>query len=213
MYKKRTTIQISDTLRKKLKVLSSYRDISYEELIEDLINVFIATIPFRSDDEFREWFEQNLDKLGFKRIVGKGISPSYRLEDADGRIKNVEVELIGEDFERHEHDPNKTDLVICLFSTKERIKGVPVLSIIKPPEDPREVIYRLSGKFKTVSIPTTLYNKLKEAIKNTGFTNVSSFVSHILREVLVEKRDWSVPLTKEEEEKIIERLRTLGYLD
>ena len=68
--------------------------------------------------------------------------------------------------------------------------------------------------YTTVSIPTPLFNKIKERIKGTGFTSVSSFVTYVLREVLAsleEKED--VHLTKEEEEKIKQRLRALGYID
>jgi NDP-sugar pyrophosphorylase family protein len=35
----RTTIQISDELRKKLKILASKRDLSYEKLLEELVNM------------------------------------------------------------------------------------------------------------------------------------------------------------------------------
>jgi Arc/MetJ-type ribon-helix-helix transcriptional regulator len=49
----RTTIQVSEQLRKKLKILASRRDLSYEELLEDMIGVFaeldrektIVTVP------------------------------------------------------------------------------------------------------------------------------------------------------------------------
>ena len=37
----RTTIQITERLRKKLRVLASKRDISYEEVISDMVNVFV----------------------------------------------------------------------------------------------------------------------------------------------------------------------------
>jgi mannose-1-phosphate guanylyltransferase len=41
---KRTTIQISDELRKKLKVLASNRDLSYEKLLEELIDTFYSRV-------------------------------------------------------------------------------------------------------------------------------------------------------------------------
>jgi NDP-sugar pyrophosphorylase family protein len=40
----RTTIQISDELRKKLKILASNRDLSYEKLLEELIDTFYLRI-------------------------------------------------------------------------------------------------------------------------------------------------------------------------
>lgn len=68
-----------------------------------------------------------------------------------------------------------------------------------------------SKKYTTVSIPTTLANKLKEKLKETGFKNLSDYVTHILHEVLAE---WEKEerLDKDEEELIKERLRALGYL-
>ena len=35
----------------------------------------------------------------------------------------------------------------------------------------------------------------------------------IRREIIAEKRDWKEPLTKEDEERIKRRLRSLGYLE
>lgn len=68
-------------------------------------------------------------------------------------------------------------------------------------------------KFTTVSIPVPLYDKIKERIKDTGFTSVSDYVTFVLREVISEtKEEEREPFTKEDEEKVKERLRALGYL-
>ena len=71
------------------------------------------------------------------------------------------------------------------------------------------------GRYTTVSIPVTLYNRIKELIKDTGFTSVSQFVTYILREVIAsmekEKLE-SSGISEEEKEKIIERLKRLGYI-
>jgi len=71
------------------------------------------------------------------------------------------------------------------------------------------------GRYTTVSIPVTLYNRIKELIKDTGFTSVSQFVTYILREVIAsmekEKLE-SAGISEEEKEKIIERLKRLGYI-
>lgn len=40
MMENRTTIQVSEDLRKKLRVLASKRDISYQKLLSDMISVF-----------------------------------------------------------------------------------------------------------------------------------------------------------------------------
>ncbi len=68
-------------------------------------------------------------------------------------------------------------------------------------------------KFTTVSIPTTLFRKIEDRIENTGFTSVSSYVTYILREIITEKEvDIEKPFTAEDEERVKERLRSLGYL-
>lgn len=66
-------------------------------------------------------------------------------------------------------------------------------------------------KFTTVSIPTPLFEKIKERIKNTSFTSVSSYVTYVLREIIAEEEEGE-PFSKEDEEKIKQRLRALGYL-
>ena len=63
----------------------------------------------------------------------------------------------------------------------------------------------------TVSIPASLYRKLEERIKGTGFDSVSSYVTYVLQEVIAEGGE-EEPYSKEDEEKVKERLRALGYL-
>jgi Arc/MetJ-type ribon-helix-helix transcriptional regulator len=73
-----------------------------------------------------------------------------------------------------------------------------------------------SGKFTTVSIPTPLFKKVEKRIKDTGFTSVSSYVTYVLREIVAEEEETikqEDPFTKEDEERVKERLRSLGYLD
>jgi len=65
-----------------------------------------------------------------------------------------------------------------------------------------------------VSIPVTLYRRIKKIIEGTGFTSVSSFVTYVLREVVTayEERMSEEPFTEEDREAIIEKLQKLGYL-
>ena len=69
-------------------------------------------------------------------------------------------------------------------------------------------------KFTTISIPTPLAEKIKKRIKGTGFTSLSSYVTYVLREVLsgMDEEPEEV-FSKEDEERVKERLRALGYLD
>jgi len=78
-------------------------------------------------------------------------------------------------------------------------------------EDPKS----RSVKYTTVSIPITLYNRLKKIIEGTGFANVSQFVTYVLREVVVDYervKEGEEVYSEEEKEKIIDKLRRLGYL-
>jgi Arc/MetJ-type ribon-helix-helix transcriptional regulator len=68
-------------------------------------------------------------------------------------------------------------------------------------------------KFTTVSIPTPLFKKIQDRAKGTDFTSVSSYVAHVLREAITEEPDEEQPLSEEDEERIKDRLRALGYLD
>lgn len=69
-------------------------------------------------------------------------------------------------------------------------------------------------KFTSVSIPAPLFQKIKDRIEGTGFTSVSSYVTYVLREVIAtEEEEEEEPFTEEDEEKVKERLRALGYLE
>ena len=70
-------------------------------------------------------------------------------------------------------------------------------------------------KYTTISIPTPLANKIKDQIEGTGFNSLSSYVTYVLRQIASssEKDQKEKGFTKEDEEKIKERLRNLGYID
>ncbi len=70
-------------------------------------------------------------------------------------------------------------------------------------------------KYTTISIPTPLAEKIKKRIEGTGFNSLSSYVTYVLREVIsgMDEEDGEEAFSKEDEEKVKERLRALGYLD
>ena len=69
-------------------------------------------------------------------------------------------------------------------------------------------------KYTTISIPTPLAEKIKKRIEGTGFTSLSSYVTYVLREVISGMdEEPEEAFSKEDEEKVKERLRALGYLD
>lgn len=71
----------------------------------------------------------------------------------------------------------------------------------------------MEKEFTTISIPTSLYKKIEEKIKNSEITSVASYVTKVLRESLSKEEDTQQPLSKEDEEKVKERLKALGYID
>ncbi len=70
------------------------------------------------------------------------------------------------------------------------------------------------SRYTTVSIPVTLYNRIKELIKGTGFTSVSQYVTYVLREIIAahEEARYTEPFSEEDKKRIIEKLKKLGYL-
>ncbi len=76
------------------------------------------------------------------------------------------------------------------------------------------MVERREGKYTTVSIPVTLYNRIKKLIEGTGFTSVSQYVTYVLREIVAthEQARYEEPFTEEDKERILEKLRRLGYI-
>jgi len=71
-------------------------------------------------------------------------------------------------------------------------------------------------EYTTVSIPKPLADKVKERMKGTGFSSVSSYVTYVLRQVLSsieQDRREKQAFTKEEEDRVKQRLKDLGYID
>lgn len=71
------------------------------------------------------------------------------------------------------------------------------------------------AKITTISIPQPLAEKIKKRIEGTGFNSVSSYVTYILRQVLSSTGTDTAkePFSEEDERKVKERLKSLGYLD
>ena len=71
----------------------------------------------------------------------------------------------------------------------------------------------MAEKTKVIEIPASIYDRLDHDIKASGFDSVSDYVVHLLRKNLgiVETQN-ATEYAKEEEEKIKQRLKALGYL-
>ncbi|MCK4758972.1 MAG: CopG family transcriptional regulator [Candidatus Aminicenantes bacterium] len=66
---------------------------------------------------------------------------------------------------------------------------------------------------KDISIPASLYKQIEKKIKGTEMESVSSYVIKALKEILAKEEGTPESLSKEDEEKVKERLKALGYLD
>jgi len=71
---------------------------------------------------------------------------------------------------------------------------------------------KMDEEMKNVPIPASLYRRIEEKIKSSNIPSVSSYVTKVLREALAKEEGEQV-LSKEDEEKVKERLKALGYLD
>ncbi|HXZ89602.1 MAG TPA: CopG family transcriptional regulator [Candidatus Dormibacteraeota bacterium] len=71
----------------------------------------------------------------------------------------------------------------------------------------------MAEKSKTIEIPESLFERVMVRIKGTNVQSVSDYVVKVLRERLAsEETQEPARYTKEEEEKIKDRLKALGYL-
>jgi len=69
-------------------------------------------------------------------------------------------------------------------------------------------------EYGTISLPMPLINKIKERMEGTGMSSVSSYVSHVLREIFAStEKDSKQIINEKDKEKIVGRLKKLGYLD
>jgi len=69
----------------------------------------------------------------------------------------------------------------------------------------------MDKELMAVSLPASLYHKIEEAIKGTG-ASVEDYVAKVLREKLSQAGPGEA-FTKEDEDKVKERLKALGYID
>jgi Arc/MetJ-type ribon-helix-helix transcriptional regulator len=71
----------------------------------------------------------------------------------------------------------------------------------------------MAEKGRGIEIPESLFERLMVRIEGTDFQSVSDYVVNVLREKLAtEEKQEPARYTKEEEEKIKDRLKALGYL-
>jgi metal-responsive CopG/Arc/MetJ family transcriptional regulator len=71
----------------------------------------------------------------------------------------------------------------------------------------------MEKEFTAVSIPTALYKQVEAAIKGTEVSSVASYVAKVVQEALSKDEPKSEAFNQEEEEKVKDRLKALGYID
>ena len=71
----------------------------------------------------------------------------------------------------------------------------------------------MAEKLRSIDIPESLFERLTARIEGKNFQSVSDYVVNVLREKLAsEEKQEPASYTREEEEKIKDRLKALGYL-
>jgi len=71
----------------------------------------------------------------------------------------------------------------------------------------------MTEKGRSIEIPESLFERVMVRIRGTNFQSVSDYVVNVLREKLAsEEKQQPASYTREEEEKIKDRLKALGYL-
>ncbi len=71
----------------------------------------------------------------------------------------------------------------------------------------------MEKEFTNVSIPTSLYKKIEEKIKGSEFPSVAEYITKVLRGNLSKEQTNQEVFSKDDEEKVKERLKALGYID
>lgn len=73
---------------------------------------------------------------------------------------------------------------------------------------------KVDDTFTQISIPTSLAEKIRKRIQGTEFPSISAYITYVLEEVVAETEPEDTrELSKEDDERIKARLRSLGYLD
>ena len=68
-----------------------------------------------------------------------------------------------------------------------------------------------------LSIPKEVAEKLKQRAESSGFSSLSSYVTYVLRQVIsnieAEGQEKDEKISKEDEEKVKDNLKRMGYLE
>lgn len=89
-------------------------------------------IVYHTEAEFRQWVEENLDKIGIKRVIlSQEVCPDYVVEMQNGEVAKIEAELFAINFKYHKHDPSKADYILACYAKEQEVESVPVIAMNK----------------------------------------------------------------------------------
>ena len=124
-----TSIKCSDEVKSDYNSWTGIRDITYNQQLGDALRVFESNIPFRDLDDFKQFFCDNPEHLGFVGVVDS--SPEgdadFIVEGSEGDEVSVKLALMSRDLIRNDSSFDVDYFVTC-FSEVESIDGVEVLS-------------------------------------------------------------------------------------
>lgn len=209
----KTSIQVSDDIRRRLKILASVRDISYEDLLTDMLNLAESITPFKDMREFSEYFTGHPEAFGFRRVLAGLGGNRFRVEDINGVEKTVQLELFAGDYLRRS-TREEVDQIVSAVAADDNIGGKPVASLVNLKALAEELKKPKAEKNVLIPIPKTLHRRLAGMIKDTGFSSVEDYVVFVMRELIAshEAEKAHEPYSEEDVERVKERLRSLGYL-
>ncbi|MCJ7579180.1 MAG: CopG family transcriptional regulator [Candidatus Aminicenantes bacterium] len=71
----------------------------------------------------------------------------------------------------------------------------------------------MDKEYTPVEIPSDLYKQIEEKIKKSEVSSVADFITKLLKDNLPIDQPETDSLSSEDEEKVKERLKALGYMD
>ncbi len=71
----------------------------------------------------------------------------------------------------------------------------------------------MNKEYGDIKVPKEIIRKIEVRIKDTEFKSVEEYVTFVLEEVIRDEEEPEEVFSEEDEKKVKERLRALGYLD
>jgi hypothetical protein len=72
---------------------------------------------------------------------------------------------------------------------------------------------KMDKEYGLIKIPKEIIRKIEERIKGTEFKSVDEYTTFVLKEVIKDNDENEEVFSEEDEQKVKERLKALGYLE